>query len=212
MRFRAKQFLAGVSIPCCVFVAAVLLSAMPKHAAPQDVNGELTLKVDGSQSSVHWMLATTLHNIHGTFSAKGGTLRVDVPTGKVQGEIVVLATSGDSGNGARDRRMHREVLESERFPDVVFQPDRIQGRLAASGASDLQLHGKFLLHGSEHELTVPVHTELSGDHWSGNTKFCVPFLDWGLKDPSNFLLKVKHEVEIELELRGTLEGSPSAKP
>ncbi len=211
MKFRSRQLVSVLALPIFTLVAAVLLSAMPRHVAPQAAESELTLKVDGSKSSVHWVLETTLHTVHGTFAAKGGTLRVELPTGKVQGEIVVLATSGDSGNGARDRRMHREVLESERFPDVLFRPERVEGKLATQGASELQLHGKLELHGHEHELIIPVHAQLSGDHWSGNAKFNIPFVDWGLKDPSNFLLKVKHEVEIELELKGSLETIAAAK-
>jgi polyisoprenoid-binding protein YceI len=207
MKFRAKQLLSFVTIPFFVFFAAVLLSAMPRHATPQPAVGELTLNVDPAQSSVHWVLDTTLHTVHGTFSAKGGTLHLDLPTGKAEGEIVVLATSGGSGNGARDRKMHNEVLESGRFPDVVFRPERVEGKLATEGGSDLQLHGKFVLHGIEHELVIPVHAQLSGDHWSGSAKFSIPFVEWGLKDPSNFLLKVKHQVEIELELKGKLESS-----
>jgi polyisoprenoid-binding protein YceI len=211
MKFTVKRLLTIAAMPLFVFLAAVLLSAMPRHATPLVSGGELTLKVDGTQSNVHWVLGTTLHTVHGTFAAKGGTIHVELSTGKVQGEIVILATSGDSGNGARDRRMHREVLESERFPDVLFRPDRIEGQLSAQGASDFQLHGKFVLRGSEHELTVPVHAELSGDHWTGTAKFSVPYVVWGLKDPSNFLLKVKHEVEIDLELKGSLESSIVAK-
>jgi hypothetical protein len=59
-------------------------------------------------------------------------------------------------------------------------------------------------------LTVPVQAELSGDHWTGSAKFKVPFIDWGLKNPGNFFLKVNHTVEIELELKGGLQnhGAP----
>jgi hypothetical protein len=34
----------------------------------------------------------------------------------------------------------------------------------------------------------------------------VPFIDWGLKNPSNFFLKVEHTVQIELELKGHLQS------
>jgi hypothetical protein len=58
-------------------------------------------------------------------------------------------------------------------------------------------------------LTVPVQAELAGDHWTGSAKFNVPFIDWGLKNPGNFFLKVNHTVEIDLELKGSLQ-SPAA--
>ena len=72
---------------------------------------------------------------------------------------------------------------------------------------DVQLHGKFLLHGSEHEITVPVHAELTANHWKGSAKFSVPYIAWGLKSPNTFLLKADPAVEIELELSGTLQGA-----
>jgi len=53
---------------------------------------------------------------------------------------------------------------------------------------------------------VAVQAELAVDHWTGNATFTVPFIDWGLKNTSNFLLKVNHAVEIELELKGSLEN------
>jgi hypothetical protein len=73
------------------------------------------------------------------------------------------------------------------------------------GTSEVQLHGKFLLHGAEHELTVPVHAELTGDHWKGTAKFIVPYIQWGLKSPNTFLLKAAPVVDVELELSGTLQ-------
>ena len=60
-------------------------------------------------------------------------------------------------------------------------------------------------------MSIPVHAELALDHWTGRAKFNIPFVDWGLKDPGTFLLRVKHEVEIELELKGSLQSSPEAK-
>src|SRR5439155_169654 len=70
-----------------------------------------------------------------------------------------------------------------------------------------KVHGLFVLRGSEHELTVPVQAEIAADHWTGRAKFSVPFIDWGLKNPGNFFLRVNHAVEIELELKGSLQGA-----
>src|SRR6266849_6431126 len=170
--------------------ALVVLSALPQHAAPQLPASELVLGVDPAQSKVRWTLGTTLHTVHGTFGFKNGTLHVDPATGKASGEIVVFATSGDSGNDSRDKKMHKEVLESAKYQDVIFRPDRMEGKIAPQGTFPVQVHGIFVLHGKEHELTVPVQAELAGDHWNGNVKFSVPFIDWGLKNPSSFLLKV----------------------
>ena len=116
------------------------------------------------------------------------------------------AASGKSGNDSRDKKMHKEVLESGRYAEVVFRPDRVEGKITPQGTSTVQVHGILVVHGSEHELTVPVQAELAADHWTGNGKFSVPFIDWGLKNPSTFFNKVNHAVEIELELKGNLQS------
>jgi polyisoprenoid-binding protein YceI len=185
--------------------AMLVLSALPQHAAPPPPTNEIVLGVDPAQSKVHWTLGTTFHTVHGTFAFKKGSFRLDPANGKVGGEIVVYATSGDSGNDSRDKKMHKEVLESAQYQDVIFRPDRAEGKIAPQGPFTVQVHGMFVLHGNEHELTVPVQAEFAGDHWTGSAKFSVPFIDWGLKNPSSFLLKVNHAVEIELELKGRLE-------
>jgi polyisoprenoid-binding protein YceI len=196
-------------LSAAAMVALPALIALPQHAAPQTATGQIVANLDPAQSSVHWTLGSSLHTVHGTFALKGGSLQIDPTAGKVSGEFVADATSGKSGNDGRDRKMHKDVLESGRFAEVIFRPDNIVGNLAVAGESSVQLHGVFLLRGSEHELTVPVHANLAGDHWSGSAKFGVPFIEWGLKNPGNWLLKVDHVVNIELELKGTLQISPA---
>jgi polyisoprenoid-binding protein YceI len=187
--------------------ALPLLIALPQLAAPQTVTSPLVFSVDPAQSAVHWTLGSSLHTVHGTFGLKRGVLQVDPATGKASGEIVVDAISGKSGNDSRDRKMHKEVLESGQFGEIIFRPDGLTGNLATQGESTVQLHGVFLLRGGEHEVTVPVQANLSGDHWTASAKFGVPFIEWGLKNPSTWLLKVEHTVNMELELQGTFQNS-----
>src|SRR6266852_3877324 len=184
-----------------------VLSALPQHAAPQPPASEIVLRLDPAQSMVHWTLGSTVHTVHGSFAFKKGTLRLDTSTGKASGEIAVDATSGNSGNDSRDKKMHNEVLESARYAEVIFRPDRVEGKIAPQGVITVQVHGLFVLHGSEHELTVPVQADLAGDRWTASAKFNVPFIDWGLKNPGNFFLRVDHAVGIELDLKGSLQNA-----
>jgi polyisoprenoid-binding protein YceI len=144
--------------------------------------------------------------VHGTFAVKSGTIHFDPETGKAGGEVIVLAKSGDSGNSSRDQRMHKEILETAKFPDAVFRPVQVEGKVARAGNSDVKLRGVISLHGAEHEIIVPVHAELESDRWEGTARFDVPYVQWGIKDPSNWLLKVKPVVNVELQMTG------SAKP
>lgn len=188
-----------------LLLAVPVLIALPQHAAPQSATTSLVFTIDPMQSSVNWTLGSSLHTVHGTFALKKGSVQVDPGTGKASGEIVVDATSGKSGNDGRDKKMHKEVLESGRFEEIIFRPHSIEGNLAKQGESAVQIRGTFALQGGEHELMVPVQANLSGGHWTGTAKFSVPFIEWGLKNPSTWLLKVDHSVDVELELKGSFQ-------
>lgn len=207
LRLRTSSLLPASII---AITALLVLSALPQHAAPQTLAGGLVLDLDPAQSQMHWSLGSTVHTVHGTFALKKGSFQLEPGSGKASGQIVVDATSGNSGNDSRDKKMHKEVLDSAHHGDIVFRPDHVEGKISDRGACNVQVHGVFVLLGKEHELTVPVQAELGAEHWTGKAKFSVPFIDWGLKNPSNFLLKVDHVVEVELELKGSLQraGAP----
>jgi polyisoprenoid-binding protein YceI len=188
-------------------LAAAHALAEPSKPFAQANPRDVTVSLDPAQSKLNWTLGTTLHTVHGTFGLKRGILKFDPASGNASGEFVADAASGQSGNDSRDKKMHGEILESGRFGEVIFRPNRIDGKVLAQGASSVQLHGTFVLHGGEHELTVPVQAELNGNRWKGSAKFSVPYIQWGLKSPNTFLLKADPAVEIELELSGTVEGT-----
>jgi len=150
---------------------------------------------------------STLHTVHGTFALKSGTVHFDPDNGKAGGEIAVFATSGESGNSSRDRRMHNDILETAKYPDAVFRPTRVEGKVGQSGTSDVKLSGVFSIHGVDHDLTALVHAELTGDRWRGTARFEVPYVSWGIRDPSNFLLKVKPVVTVEMEMSGEIKAT-----
>lgn len=156
----------------------------------------IDLRMEPAQTEVHYMVDSTLHTVHGTFKLKRGDIVLDPATGKASGELVVDAASGDSGSGARDHRMSSSILESGKYPEIVFRPDRVQGQVAPSGHSDVQLHGMFRLHGEDHELLVPVAVDADGNGYHAVAKFTVPYIKWGLKNPSTLFLRVSDTVEI----------------
>jgi polyisoprenoid-binding protein YceI len=97
------------------------------------------------------------------------------------------------------RRMHKEILESQRYPEAVFMPDRVDGKLPAQDQSQIDVHGIFKIHGADHELTLHFQVERAGGQHIVSTHFMIPYVEWGMKNPSNFLLKVDRTVDIDIK-------------
>lgn len=163
-------------------------------------------QLDPAKTAVTFTLGDVLHTVHGTFKLEHGDLQLD-PGGKMAGEIVVDARSGDSGSAMRDRKMNKEVLESERYPAISFRPDRMEGTVANAGKSSVMVHGIFSIHGVDREITVPADVDTEADHWTATVHFSVPYQKWGMKNPSTLFLRVSDTVEIDL----TATGSVSAR-
>jgi hypothetical protein len=60
----------------------------------------------------------------------------------------------------------------------------------------------FSIHGTDHETTLPMRVELSPDHWVADTHFTIPYVKWGLKNPSTLFLRVSESVEIDVHASG----------
>jgi len=162
----------------------------------------IMLELDPAQTHIEFTLGATMHTVHGSFRLKAGTIRFDPATGKADGQIAVEAASGASGNGSRDAKMHKSVLESARYPEIVFSPDSVAGTLAGPGPWHAQMHGRLRIHGAEHEVTLPVEARVGPDRFAASLRFAVPYVAWGMKNPSTFVLRVDPRVEIEIHAAG----------
>jgi polyisoprenoid-binding protein YceI len=163
---------------------------------------QITVNLDPAQTKIQWTLADVLHTVQGTFKLKSGSITFDAQSGEASGAIIVDAASGESGNNSRDKKMHKEVLESQRYPEIIFSPKHVVGKVADQGTSNLQVQGIFRIHGGEHELTLSLTVEKSGEVVKASSIFVVPYQEWGMKNPSNLFLKVEKQVSISVSSVG----------
>ena len=63
----------------------------------------------------------------------------------------------------------------------------------------------FTLHGATHEMTMDVHATAAEDRIHATIEFEIPNVAWGMKDPSNFLLKVDKTVRVTIDTAGPLQ-------
>jgi polyisoprenoid-binding protein YceI len=182
---------------------AVLLLSGAVMVRGQSSPTTLGFRLDPGASSIHWTLSTTVHTVHGSFRLKSGELRFDPSTGDASGLITVDTASGESGDGARDRRMHREVLESSTYPTITFRPTHFTGSLDPATSGPITVDGIFTLHGHDHPLRLTVTLHRTGDSLTAETRFDIPYVAWGLKDPSTFIFRVEKQVHIDVTAAAT---------
>ena len=180
-----------------VFTLAVILT-------PAVLAQHQTFDVNPDVSEVKIALKTTHELVNGTFHIQSGSIEFDRNNPKMSGSVVVLAGSGNTGNGSRDKRMNKEILEVEKYATVTFEPKSYTGAIASSGDSTIQVTGIFTLLGTPHEITVPMLIHMDGPTASAKAHFSVPYIQWGLKDPSFLIWKADKDVVIDLFLIGRL--------
>jgi polyisoprenoid-binding protein YceI len=191
-----------VGVTARILFAAILLAAGGVFCGVARAQ-ETVVTFDAASTKVDFTLGATLHTVHGSFQLKRGQVRFDASTEQASGEIAIDATSGNSGNEDRDKKMHKEILESEKYPEIVFVPSHVQGAVPAQGNAKVEVAGVLRLHGQEHPTTLVMSVERAGERdLSATTQFAIPYVKWGLKNPSTFILRVSDTVEIDIQATG----------
>jgi polyisoprenoid-binding protein YceI len=180
-----------------VFVLAVILTSAG-HAQHQ------TFTINPDASEVKMTLKTTHEVVHGGFHIQSGSIEFDRSAPEMSGSVVVFAGSGKTGNDSRDKRMNKEILQVERHTTVSFEPKSYAGVIAPSGDSTIQVTGIFTLLDTPHEITIPMLVHLEGATATAKAHFLVPYIQWGLKDPSLLFWRADKDVAIDLLLTGQI--------
>jgi len=163
---------------------------------------EMTLELDPANSKVEFTLSDVLHTVHGSFALKSGMIHFNPSSGSASGLVVVDVRSGQSGNSRRDRRMHEDILQSEQYPDATFAPTKMSGPCSPQGNSAIQVDGIFRIHGSDHPITLAIPLQINGSAANFKTELVLPYVKWGMKNPSTFVLRVSDKVTLDVAATG----------
>ena len=186
-----------ISLPIlCGLLPTLLVQAQQK-----------TFMLDPAQTKVNFTVDSTLHTVHGDFRLKRGSIQFDNATGQAGGEIVVDSASGRSGSDGRDKKMHKDVLESPKYSDIVFTPQHVKGAVAAEGKSQIEVEGTLTMHGKSKPATLPLEVQLQGGAGTADGSFTVKYQEWGMKSPSTFILRVSDKVEIHVHATGRMAAN-----
>jgi polyisoprenoid-binding protein YceI len=181
-----------------VALALSLWLAAPAAAEPY------RLTLDPAATEIAFTLGATLHTVRGNFALASGEVAFDPDTGAASGEVRVDARSGDTGIDRRDRVMHEEVLDSPRHALLVLLPERLEVTRRDADALAGRLFAQMEVRGERHPLTLDFEGTRRAGAGEVRLRFDVPWLAWGLPDPSNVVLRVDEVIAVEVTTRGAL--------
>jgi len=184
------------------------------EAAPSAPPLAATYKIDTGASTAGFTLGATMHTVTGIGRKVAGEFTLE-PSGagrwRVAGEVHVDAGSLDTGNIKRDFKMHNSTLEVTRYPLLRFSPATAAGALpeglrAEAGSFPLKLSGKLEIRGVAREISLDVVATFRGSRLVVDGSFPISFLDWGVPDPSVFVLRVDKVLAASFHLEAIPTG------
>ena len=164
-------------------------------------------RFDAARSMLRWELPATLHTVRGVAPHFEGFVQAEPSAGggfDVRARIVVDAASMNTGNARRDRAMREKVLETDRYPEIVFELKRFTGDLSRVRPGQnftAQIEGTLTIHGRTDPVLLPVDVHVLEDHAIVAGSFPLHWKKYGLADPSFGLVKVKEPMQILFRLR-----------
>jgi hypothetical protein len=174
--------------------------------APAALAQHQVFAVNPDASDVKMKLNTTHEVVDGTFHIQSGSIEFDRRNSKMSGSVAVLAGSGKTGNDSRDKKMNKDILKVDQYTTVSFVPKTYTGTIAPSGDSTIQVSGVFTLLGNPHDLTIPMQIHMDGSKATARAQFVIPYVQWGLKNPSFMFWKADNDVAMDLNLVGQVSN------
>ena len=198
-RSRLKVLIATVGISLAgLAIVATVYGTVAKNTRLA------VIELEPANSEIDFDLDGFPHQVHGKFKIVSGKVEVDPSSGELSGLVVVDTASGDSGNGLRDAEMRNSILEAQRYPQITFTPSHCQQAVAMLDRFRGPVRGTLALHGIKQEIEIDTEVLLQGDEVKVSGHFVVPYVDWGLKDPSLLFLHVAKQVAINVHTQGHL--------
>jgi polyisoprenoid-binding protein YceI len=107
-----------------------------------------------------------------------------------------------------NRAMQEEVLESDSYPDIIYESSRLTASKVGEGQYWGTLNGELALHGVKRNQPVPVRISVNGDVLHATGEFSVRQSDYDIRPVSAAAgtVKLKDELKLSFDIFARKQG------
>ncbi|MDQ3013799.1 MAG: YceI family protein [Acidobacteriota bacterium] len=124
------------------------------------------------------------------------------------GSLIVLDDIKEKDRQEIERAMHNDVLETARYPEIIFESANIAATRIVAGRYKARIVGDLTLHGvTRNALWIQAQVNVNEDGLSAQGEFTLKQTDYGIK-PVSFAggaLKLKDELKFSFDVIGHKE-------
>ncbi|CAM3218718.1 YceI family protein [Rhodothermus bifroesti] len=191
----------------CLWALWVLLGSAGVLAQP------VTLPVDSTQSLLQYYGHHPLHGWTGVSRSVQGKLHLDLANpARSTVRLHVPVASFSSGNSNRDSNM-LEVVEADRFPEVIFESSAIAVERWEQTATGYEgawvVNGRLTFHGQTQAVAIPVAVRINNHRFEATGRFSIMLSQFGVRRPKLLLMAIRDRIDLEGTIRAVLP--PAAK-
>ncbi len=101
-----------------------------------------------------------------------------------------------------ERLMHKEVLETEKFPEIVYDASSVSVTKMADALYSATLNGNLTMHGVTHSQPISVRVASFGSMLRASGDFSLDQTDYNIKlvSVAGGALKLKDEIKFSFEI------------
>lgn len=124
------------------------------------------------------------------------------------GSLSVTDNISDKDRRELERTMNQEVLETSKYPEILFESTKASASPAGEGQFAVNLVGTLTLHGVANSQAIAAQVSLMGDMLRAHGEFSVSQSAYGIKPVSvaGGTLRVKDELKCAFDIVARKKG------
>lgn len=128
--------------------------------------------------------------------------------------LAVVGEVSDRDRQEMERAMRLEVLEINRYPEIVFMSTNVHAHPAGEGRFQARINGQLSLHGVARLQQIDAQVTLNGDHLRAQGAFALRQTDYNIKlvSVAGGTLKIKDELKLSFDIRAIADYKKTVVP